>query len=71
MKYFGLKLSQDLGNRGAHPYQEFRGVRKKALLPSSCKRAGPGIIFSRVSKMNCKNHERMSCACLVREVRLA
>ena len=25
-EYFGLKLSQDLGNRAAHPYQEFRGV---------------------------------------------
>ena len=26
MEYFGLKLSQDLGNRAAHPYQEFRGL---------------------------------------------
>ena len=26
MEYFGLKLGQDLGNRAAHPYQEFRGV---------------------------------------------
>ena len=26
MEYFGLKLGQDLGNRKAHPYQEFRGV---------------------------------------------
>ena len=26
MEYFGLKLDQDLGNRAAHPYQEFRGV---------------------------------------------
>ena len=26
MEYFGLKLGQDLGNRVAHPYQEFRGV---------------------------------------------
>ena len=26
MAYFGLKLGQDLGNRVAHPYQEFRGV---------------------------------------------
>ena len=26
MEYFGLKLGQDLGNREAHPYQEFRGV---------------------------------------------
>ena len=25
MEYFGLKLGQDLGNRAAHPYQEFRG----------------------------------------------
>ena len=23
MEYFGLKLGQDLGNRAAHPYQEF------------------------------------------------
>ena len=26
MKYFGLKLGQDLENRAAHPYQKFRGV---------------------------------------------
>ena len=26
MEYFGLKLGLDLGNRVAHPYQEFRGV---------------------------------------------
>ena len=26
MEYFGLKLGQDLGNRAAHPCQEFRGV---------------------------------------------
>ena len=26
MEYFSLKLGQDLGNRAAHPYQEFRGV---------------------------------------------
>ena len=26
MEYFGQKLGQDLGNRVAHPYQEFRGV---------------------------------------------
>ena len=26
MAYFGLKLGQDLGNRAAQPYQEFRGV---------------------------------------------
>ena len=26
MEYLGLKLGQDLGNRAAHPYQEFRGV---------------------------------------------
>ena len=26
MEYFSLKLGQDLGNRVAHPYQEFRGV---------------------------------------------
>ena len=26
MEYFGLKLGQDLGNRAAHPFQEFRGV---------------------------------------------
>ena len=25
MEYFGLKLGQDLGNRAAHPYQEYRG----------------------------------------------
>ena len=25
MVYFGLKLGQDLGNRAAHPYQEFGG----------------------------------------------
>ena len=26
MESFCLKLGQDLGNRAAHPYQEFRGV---------------------------------------------
>ena len=26
MKYFGLKLGQDLENRAAHPYQNFQGV---------------------------------------------
>ena len=30
MEYFGLKLGQDLGNRAAHPYQEFRGVHPGA-----------------------------------------
>ena len=30
MEYFGLKLGQDLGNRAAHPYQEFRGVPPRA-----------------------------------------
>ena len=31
MEYFGLKLGQDLGNRAAHPYQEFRGVPARAI----------------------------------------
>ena len=31
MEYFGLKLGQDLGNRAAHPYQEFRGVAPPGL----------------------------------------
>ena len=26
MEYFGPKLGQDLGNRAAHRYQEFRGL---------------------------------------------
>ena len=34
MACFGLKLGQDLGNRAAHPYREFRGV------PSPRVRAG-------------------------------
>ena len=36
MKYFGLKLGQDLGDRAAHPYQEFRGVPlSRATAPSA------------------------------------
>ena len=30
MEYFGPKLGQDLGNRAAHPYQEFQGVPPRA-----------------------------------------
>ena len=46
MKYFGLKVGQDLGNRAAHPYQKFRGVsprahnavnfRSRAVLHATC-----------------------------------
>ena len=39
MEYFGLKLSQDLGNRAAHPYEEFRGVHPRAH------NAGGGGVF--------------------------
>ena len=35
MACFGLKLGQDLGNRAAHPYQEFRGVPPPPPGPSS------------------------------------
>ena len=36
MAYFGLNLGQDLGNRAAHPYREFREVppRESAGLQS-------------------------------------
>ena len=36
MAYFGLKLGQDLGNRVAHPYQEFQGVPPPPLQALTC-----------------------------------
>ena len=36
MEYFGLKLGQDLVNRAAHPYQEFRGVPPGTLSLCPC-----------------------------------
>ena len=37
MEYFGLKLGQDLGNRAAHPYQEFQGVPPGRLKQSNAR----------------------------------
>ena len=40
MASFGLKMGQDLGNRAAHPYQEFRGV---VLLNIACVQPPPPL----------------------------
>ena len=56
MKYFGLKLGQDLGNRAAHPYQKFQGVSPPPP---------PGLFEARIlcqwKEMQCSNKNDNIC----------
>ena len=77
MVYFGLKLGQDLGNRAAHPHQEFRGVPPPpppttqvpiVVLekPKNLKR-----FFSFHTAASAEYHENLACTSAFKQSKLA
>ena len=66
MTCFGLKLGQDLGNRAAHPYREFRGVPPRGnnflqLSETSLPHALCSVVVRQAERMKMNEYnERMS-----------